>query len=91
MSITNYHGRLIIMLLQENQFTIAYLPGEENSAEHIVSRPTRFSKVALMGTTSNKSSAPQLLYETAVQTDPYDDKPLIYYLINKKTFTRYLY
>jgi len=87
MSITNYHGRLgrQAMLLQEYQFTISYLPGEENSAADIVSRPTRFSKVALMVTTrSNNKSAPQAPYETTNQIDPYDDKPLIYYLINKK-------
>ena len=73
------------MLLQEYQFTIAYLPGDENSAADIVSRPTKFSKVALMvSTRSNKNSANELLHETAIQNDPYDDKPLIYYLINKK-------
>jgi hypothetical protein len=87
MSITNYHGRLgrQAMLLQEYQFTISYLPGEENSAADIVSRPTRFSKVALMVTTrSNNKSTPQAPYGTTNQIDPYDDKPLIYYLINKK-------
>ena len=84
MSIKDYVGRLgrQAMLLQEYTFTIKYLPGEENSAADIASRPAKYALVI------TRSKTNELVHEQTSriinQIDPYDDLPFIYRLLHGK-------
>ncbi len=76
MTLKDYTGRLgrQTLYLQEYTFEINYLPGKENSAADLASRPHNYS---LIVTTRNNE------IETNT-SDIYDDHPLIYYLLNGK-------
>ena len=80
MSIKDYVGRLgrQAMLLQEYTFTIKYLPGEENSAADIASRPAKYALVITRSKTNQL--LPKQTSRIVNQIDPYDDFPFIYRL-----------
>jgi transposase InsO family protein len=86
MSIKDYVGRLgrQAMLLQEYTFTIKYLPGEENSAADIASRPAKYALAVTTRSKINQNTDQIENYSSRNLIDPYDDFPLIYRLQNNK-------
>jgi len=82
MTIKDYVGRLgrQALLLQEYTFTIKYLPGEENSAADITSRPAKYALAVSQKDKSQELSSKEIISYKNEQIDPYDDLPLIHYL-----------
>lgn len=82
MNIKDYWGRLgrQAMFLQEYVFTIQYLPGEENSAADVTSRPPQ---LALLVTTRSKAKEKELDPDVSFKYDKidiYEDLPLVHYI-----------
>lgn len=83
MGIKDYLGRLgrQAMFLQEYNFTIKYLPGEDNHAADVASRPAKFALAVTTRSAAQREEAiskePQFKDESV---DPYDDLPLLHYL-----------
>ncbi len=87
MSIKDYHGRLgrQAMFVQEYMpFTIKYLPGPENSAADIASRPAKFAFMMELRPRKRKIDEVDLNELEKGTIDPYDDVALMHYLIHKK-------
>ena len=88
MGLKDYLGRLgrQAMFLQEYNFTIKYLPGEENSAADISSRPAKF---ALAVSTRSSNQREELINHQDLsyksdRIDIYEDQPLVHFLMHGK-------
>jgi len=85
MSLKDYYGRIgrQSLFVQEYTFTIKYLPGSDNFAADIASRPT---KVALAVTTRSTAQREDIIAteKDISKIDQYDDLPLVYRLKNGK-------